>query len=203
MAKVALRGAYTEVVFFMGVNERYPMWFADELYNNIFMDEHRYTFWVPREERTPLYYEKKLVEDYTVFLRKPDGSIHVTDYDVFTDLYYMFRYDNFTNSGLAALDTDCIEYVECHEGMLTAGYPEWFEMFFTEAINFPPDGGSILIYDNNLRHLTATKDSLLDIGPNGDISVNAHCVFLYNKFGEIRGMSWGEFLRFYDPDPEY
>lgn len=203
MGKVALRGCYVEVVFFMGVNETYPHWFADELYNSIFTDEHRYTFWVPREERTPLYYEKQLVEDYSVFLRKPDGTIHVTDYDVFTSLYHTFRYDAFTNSGLAALNDDCIEYVECHEGALTGSYPEWFEIFFTEAINFPPDGGSILIYNNKERFLTASRESLIDVGPHGDISVNCHCVFLWNKFGEIRGLSWGEFLRFYDPDPAW
>src|SRR5437763_13558696 len=111
--RVALRGSYVEFVIFMGVTEKYPLWFEEELYECTYTDESRFTFWVPFNERNPDYYEKQLIEDYSVFLRKPNGEVHVTDYDIFTELYITFRYDAFTNSGRAALHEHCIEYVEC------------------------------------------------------------------------------------------
>lgn len=181
--KAALRDSYIEFVTFMGITEKYPLWFEKELCDTIYMDEHRYTFWVPKEERKIDYYEKTLVEDYSVFLKKPNGDIFVTDYDIFSDLYTSFRYDAFTNSGIAAFNEDCIEYVECTGGLLTREYPVWFYEYFTEAVHFPQEQESILIFED------------------GEVSVNTHCVFLRNKFGEIKGMLYDEFLKYYDPNP--
>lgn len=202
--RTALRGSYVDVVFFMGIHEKYPLWFQEELHNNIFMDDHRYTFYVHHEERSVNYYEKTLVEDYTVFLRKPTGEIHVTDYDTFVDLYYVFRNDEFTNSALAALHTDTIEYVECNGGELTYGYPEWFEQFFTESLTTPDYSETIFMYQNNEEtiQICLNEDTVL-VRINGDTSVTSRCVFLCNRFGEIRGMGWQEFLKYYDPDPAY
>lgn len=196
----ALRGSYIEYVLFMGVTERYPLWFQKQLDSNIFTDESRYTFYVPIEERTSDYYEKILIEDYSVFLRKHNGDVHVTDYDTFCDLFDTFLYDSFTNSGIAALVEDCIEYVECRPGVLPAGYPEWFYEYFTEAINFPRDNETIYLYDEDLHCITAKRGSLL-VPLSGSASVTEHCVFLRNKFGEIRGMRYDDFLKYYDPDP--
>lgn len=184
--KAALRGSYVEVVFFMGVNERYPMWFSEELYNNIFTDESRYTFYVPRQERTIMYHEKQLVEDYTVFLRKPNGDIHVTDYDAYDALYMTFRFDAFENSAFAAMYDDVIEYVECQGGQVQSGYPDWFYEWVSEAINYPEGEESMLIDVNGQ-----------------DISITDHCAILQNKFGEIKIMDWDKFLKYYDPDPGY
>ena len=199
--KAALRGSYIEFVIFMGVTERYPQWFQEELEDTISLDDSRYTFYVPRDERNMGYYEKQLVEDYSVFLKKPDGEIFVTDYDIFTDLYATFIYNTFKNSGLASLEDDTIEYVECQPGVLPAGYPTWFYEYFTEAFNFPQDEETVYLYDTDKHRLTATRGSLI-VEVGGQASVTSHCVFLRNKYGEIRGMSYDDFLKYYDPDPE-
>lgn len=201
--KVALRDTYIEYVLYMGVTEIYPDWFSEELYENIIQNESRYTFWVPLEERRIDYYEKQLVEDYSVFVKKPNGEIHVTDYDVFTDLYTIFIYDRFTNSGIAAFNDDCIDYVECQGGVLPAGYPAWFYEYFTEAINFPPkddNGETIYFYDTNKHCIAASRESI-EVTVAGEVTVTNHCVFLRNKFGEVKGMNYQDFLKYYDPDP--
>lgn len=199
--KAALRGSYVEFVIFMGVTEKYPSWFHKEIDKNVYLDESRYTFWIPQDERKPDYYEKTLVEDYSVFLRKSNGDIFVTDYDVFTDLYVSFKFNAFINSGLAALEADCIDYVECQGGTLADGYPEWFYEYFTEAVNYPKDEETFFFYDADKNALTATRDSI-EITAGGDVRVTEHCVFLRNKFGEIRGMTYKDFLKYYDPDPK-
>lgn len=199
--RVALRGSYIEYVIFMGVTERYPSWFAEELYECTYTDESRFTFWIPDGERRIDYYEKQLIEDYSVFLRKPNGDVHVTDYDVFSELYIAFRYDAFTNSGIAALEQDCIDYVEAQAGVLPAGYPEWFYEYFTEAFNYPQDEKTFFFYDANKHSLTASRDSM-EITAGGDVIITEHCVFLRNKYGEIRGMTYTQFLKYYDPDPQ-
>jgi hypothetical protein len=181
--RAALRGTYVEFVLYMGITEKYPLWFEEEIYRNIYMDESRYTFWIPQEERRMDYYEKTLIEDYSVFLKKPNGEIHVTDYDVFQELYVAFQYDAFTNSGIAAFEDDCIDYVECQPGVLTAEYPLWFYEFFTEAVHLYQEDTTILFYEN------------------GEVTVNNHCVFLKNRYGEIKGMLYDEFLKYYDDNP--
>lgn len=199
--RAALRDSYVEFVLFMGMTERYPLWFEKEMEYTIYQDADRYTFWVPIGERRSDYYEKTLVEDYSVFLRKPNGEVFVTDYDVFQGMYTSFKYDAFTNSGIAAFDEDCIEYVECQAGVLSAGYPVWFYEYFTEAINFPQDEETIYFYDEEKHCLTASRGSLL-VPIGGEASVTTHCVFLHNKFGEIRGMAYNDFIKHYDPDPQ-
>lgn len=200
--RVALRGSYVEYVLFMGVTEKYPLWFENELSEAVYQDDNRYTFWVPPSERTPDYYEKQLIEDYTVFLRKPTGEIHITDYNIFTELYHVFTYDAFTNSGVAAFAEDCIEYVEAQAGVLPAGYPAWFYEYFTEAFNYPQDDETFFFYDTDKHVLTASRDSM-EIAIGGDVTVTEHCVFLRNRFGEIRGLTYDEFLKYYDPEPNY
>jgi hypothetical protein len=200
--RAAFRGSYVEYVFFMGITEKYPLWFAEELYDTTYTDESNYTFWVPMEERRPDYYEKQIIEDYTVFLRKPNGEIHVTDYDVFQELYHVFTYDSFTNSGIAAYAQDCIEYVEAKPGILPAGYPEWFYAYFTEAFNYPKDEKTFFFYDTSDHCLKASRGSM-NITAGGDVTITEHCVFLHNKFGEIMGMTYDEFLKYYDDDPQF
>jgi hypothetical protein len=199
--RVALRNSYVEFVIFMGITEKYPLWFEEELYECTYTDESRYTFWIPDGERNCQYWDKQLVEDYSVFLRKPNGEVHVTDYDTFTELYITFRYDAFTNSGIASLEGDCIDYVEAQAGILPAGYPEWFYEYFTEAVNYPQEDKTFYFYDNNRHDLKVTKDSM-EITDGGDVTITEHCVFLRNKFGEIRGITYKQFLKYYDPDPE-
>lgn len=198
---VALRGSYVEYVIFAGVTEKYPLWFEEEMYDTVSLDESRYTFWVHRDERNMAYYEKQLVEDYSVFLRKPDGEVHVTDWDVFSELYLAFTYSEFTHSGIAALRDDTIEYVEAQAGSLPLGYPEWFYEHFTEAFNYPQDEKTFFFFDTNKHALKASRDSM-EITAGGDVTIREHCVFLRNKFGEIRGMTYNQFLRHYDPEPD-
>lgn len=198
--RAALRGSYIEYVMFMGVTERYPLWFEEEIYDSVMIDESRYTFWLSKEERSHDYYEKQLIEDYSVILRKPNGEMFLTDYDVFRELYIAFRYDAFTNSGIAALQEDCIDYVECQAGILQEGYPAWFYEFFTEAFNYPQDEKTFFFYDTDKHVLTASRESI-EVTAGGDVTVTEHCVFLHNKYGEIKGMTYRDFLRYYDPDP--
>ncbi len=197
--KAAVRGSYVEFVTFNGITERYPIWFEEELYRTIYMDDNRYTFWVPEHERRTDYYEKQLVEDYSIFIRKPNGEIHVTDYDVFSDMYTTFRYDMFTNSGIAAFDDDCIEYVECEGGVLSSKYPAWFYEFFTEAVNFP-QGETIFFHDCDMSTNT-TRGPFLEVTDDGQVVVDEHSVFLRNKYGEVRGMLYRDFIKWYDDNP--
>lgn len=198
--RVALRNSYVEFVIFSGITEKYPTWFEEELYECIYTDESRYTFWVPDGERRPDYYERQLVEDYSVFIRKPTGEIHVADYDVFQELYVTFRFDAFTNSGLAAFEEDCIEYVECRGGVLSREYPHWFYEYFTEAVNLP-QGETIFFHDHH-ETFNNKRGPFLEVTEDGQVSVDAHSVFLRNKFGEIRGMLYRDFLKYYDDNPK-
>ena len=199
--RAALRGSYVDYVIYKGVTEKYPSWFAEELYDSIMIDESRYTFWLHKDERTLEYYEKQLIDDYSVILRKPNGEIFVTDYDIFTDLYIVFRYDGFTNSGLAAYEEDCIEYVECVGGVLPDGYPAWFYEYFTEALNYPEDDETLFFYDPDVKEVKASRNGI-DVSVSGDVTVRGHCVFLRNRYGEIRGMAYTEFEQYYDTNPE-
>lgn len=182
--RAALRDSYVDFVLYMGENEKYPPWFQRELDLCAYTDESRFTFWVSLDERRPDYYEKKIVEEYTVFLRNPKGDIHITDYDVFQNLYITFRYDAFTNSGLAAFEEDSIEYVECKPGLMNANYPHWFYDHFTEAVNLPNAFEGFMMFADN-----------------DEVMVNTYCVILRNRFGEIRTLSYEEFTRFYDDSP--
>lgn len=193
--KVALRGSYLEFVIFMGMTEGCPEWFAEEMYRCSYLDESRFTIWVSKDERRPDYHEKKLVEDFSVFLRKPGGEMFVTDLDLFTDLYTVFHYDAFTNSGIVAFNDDCIEYVECTGGVLIDEYPDWFYEYFTEAINLP-NVETIFFMDKGHRLI-----SNMNID-DGELTVIDRCVFLRNKYGEIKGMGYSEFLKYYDPNPK-
>lgn len=181
--KCAIRGSYLEVVFFMGTNEHYPDWFVEEIYNKVIIDESNYTSYVHHDERTWEYHEKQLISDYTVFLRKSNGEIHICDLDVFNDMYEEFRYDRFTNSGLAAFHEDVMDYVECQGGNVLSGYPDWFYEAMTEAINIPGE------------------ESIFIDSSDKEICITDHCVFLRNKFGEIKIISWESFVKFYDHDP--
>lgn len=199
--KAALRDSYVEFVVFMGLTEKYPMWFEKEMEYTVVQDESRYTFWIPQDERKPDYWEKELIEDDSVFIKKSNGEVHVTDSKTFIMLYQVFKYDDFTNSGIAAFEDDCIEYVECQAGVLPAGYPAWFYEYFTEAINLPGEDETIFFYDADKHDLVASRDSI-NVTVSGEVTVVEHCVFLRNKFGEIMGMRYDEFLKYYDPEPE-
>lgn len=183
--RCALRGSYVEVVYYMGSNERYPDWFAEELYRCTFTDDSNFTFWVSDSSRKPDYHEKNLIEDYSVFIRKPNGEVHVTDYDTFKYLYYEFTFDRFNNCGLAAFYDDVIEYVECYPGNSIQSYPDWFHDHFSEAIWNHCDGETIFISNGD------------------DISVTEHTYFLQNKFGEISSMDYRTFTKYYDNNPEF
>lgn len=203
--KAALIGSYVEYVIFEGVSERYPSWFQRAVLDDALQEAEVYTFWLPEEERTPAYYDKILVDDWAVFLMKPDGDIHRTSYDTFTDLYTVFEWTYYTNSGIAAYGEDCIEYVECHGGKLPDNYPDWFYEYFTEAINFPQGQETIFIYDTEQHKISASEQSHVKLDwfvmNHGQIVVTAHCVILRNRFGELRAMHYKEFLRHYDPGP--
>jgi hypothetical protein len=194
--QVALRGSYLEFVIFMGMSETYPTWFSEEMYRCSYLDESRFTIWVPKDERKADYHEKKLIEDSSVFLRKSNGDLFVVDLDLFTDLYATFRYDAFTNSGIVAFNEDCIEYVECNGGVLIDEYPDWFYEYFTEAICLP-EVETIFFMDNKGHRLISNMHI-----ENGELTVTDRCVFLRNKHGEIKGMGYSEFLKYYDPNPK-
>lgn len=198
--KAALRGSYLEYVIFMGMSEIYPPWCAEELYRSAYLDESRFTMWMPKEERRADYHEKELIELYSVFLRKPNGDLFLTDLDICSELYTTFSYDALTNSGIVAFNDDCIEYVKCVGGVLSDKYPNWFYEYFTEALNYPY-AETIYIRDDDELRLASTKGPFLEVR-NGEITVTSPCVFLRNKYGEIKGMGYDDFLKHYDPDPK-
>ena len=210
-----LHGGTVEYVIYMGMSEKYPKWFKREVLDDISMDAHRYTTWLPREERPWDYYEKTLVENFSVFIKKENGDLHCTDYDIFTKLYKTLSYFSFTNSGTAAYKEDCIDCVILEPGVLCEEYPNWFYEFFTESVTFPNEDESILVYDlwsyggckeplnGVIKFQTKNEDKnhILTDGL-GYISIYEKSVFLKNKFGEIRHMDYVDFIRHYDLGPD-
>lgn len=180
----ALRDNYLQYVIFMGVSEQYPDWFVEEVASRVFIDESRFCFWVPPQERAPDYHEKELIETYSIVVRKYTGEIHVLDVDTFNDLYTIFEYDQFLNGGIAAFNEDVIEYTTCIGGSPIDRYPAWFYEYFTEAVNNPKDGETYLFSVDGFGNITVKEE---------------RCVFLRNRFGEIRYVSYGNFLKYYDP----
>lgn len=203
--RAVLHGSWVDYVVYMGLNERYPKWFEEEVLDDIYMDEHRYTFWMPRSERPWDYYEKDLVETDSVFLRKPNGEVFRTTKYVFEQLYVIFLYDGYSNYGIAAYEEDCIEYVECQPGVLNNGYPDWFYEYFTEALHFKDGNESIFIYelDNTNPPITSNSKDIVEPLDNdiGQVAVDRHCVFLRNFLGEIRHMDYVDFIKYYHPGP--
>src|SRR5690606_35734242 len=122
----ALKDHYLQYVIFQGMSDQYPEWFEQEVAERIFVDESRFCFWVPPQERRPDYYEKELIETYSVVLRKKSGEIHVLDMEVFNDMYTIFHYDKFVNGGICAFNDDMIEYTVCVGGSPIDRYPDWF-----------------------------------------------------------------------------
>ncbi len=179
----ALRGQYVQFVVFMGVAERYPEWFIEEIANRVFVNESRYCFWTSPPERDCDYYEKEIIEMYSIIVRKSDGSTHVVEVDTFNELYRIFQFDQLVNGGIAAFIDDYIEYVECAGGSLIDRYPKWFYEYFTECLNNPKDSESYLF----------------SVDGHGYITIKERCVFLRNRFGEIRQMLYKDFLKYYDP----
>jgi hypothetical protein len=180
----AFKGHYLQFVIFMGLSEQYPEWFIEEVSNRAFVDESRFCFWVPPQERSPDYHEKQLIETYSVVVRKYNGDIHLLDTDTFNEMYTIFEYDQFLNGGVAAFNEDIIEYTTCVGGSPVDRYPAWFYEYFTEALNNPKDGETYLFSVDGLGNITVKEE---------------RCVFLRNRFGEIRYVSYGNFLKYYDP----
>lgn len=180
----ALRGSCVKYTIYMGMMESYPEWFQEEIADRILMDESHYTVWVSPPERKTDYYEKDLIETYSVVLRKCDGTHHITDWDTFVSLYQQFTYEQSINGGIAAFKEDVIEYVEVVGGAVVDNYPEWFYAYFTESLNNPKDN----------------ETYLFNIDGYGHMIVKDRCVVLRNRFNEIRQMTYEKFLKHYDPD---
>lgn len=180
----ALRGHYVQFVIFMGLVERYPDWFNEEIAQRAFIDESRFCFWTSPPERLTDYYERELIETASVVLRKDNGDHHLTDVTIFEDMYHVFSYDHSINGGVAAFNEDVIEYVECVGGMVLDNYPDWFYEYFTESQNNPKEGETYLFSVDNLGYMT----------------VKDRCVVLRNRFGEIRQTTYNDFIRHYDPN---
>ena len=183
MVVAALREGVVDYVIFAGTWEmttsQYPRWFQEEVMDGILVDENRYTRYIEKPERSMDYYDKTLVDYDTVFLRKPDGDIHSTTYDVFEELYISLDTNPRTNSGIAAFREDTIEIVECHGGLPEA-YPSWFYNFFSEGIVIADHDETILFY-----------------GDDREISIKGHCYFLRNKNGQIAFMEKETFDKYY------
>lgn len=143
----------------------------------------RYTFYIPKEVRNADYYDKIVVSYGDVFLRKTDGTSFVlSDDSIFQELYNVFDFNLQNNNGLAAFVDDCIEFVEIQGGFVVDDKPDWFYEHITETVNF------------------IDVDSCILIGEDKEFDVTEHCVFLQNRWGEIRSMRYADFFAFYDPD---
>jgi len=202
----ALHEGVVDFVHFMGMTENYPKWFKREVLDDIFMDSERYTFWVPEDERRSYYYEQILVEDYCVFLRKPDGDVTCVSYEVFENMYTQLTYNAHSNSGVASFIEDTISYVECLPGLISNEYPDWFYEFFTEAVHFPTEE-SIFIYDLDSTKPPITSSSMDIVEPLDEstcqVFIDHHCVFLRNHLGEIRHMPYATFKKYYTSGPNW
>lgn len=200
--KAALRGSYLEFVIFKGFNEPYPMWFAEEIYCNAFFEESQFTTWLSKEERSVDYHEKTLISNDSVCLRKSSGELFVTNMDLFTEHYTTFTFSNLTNSGIAAFDPDCIEYVECNGGIYSDEYPEWFYECYTEMVNFP-HVETVFLHERPIKVAPCHgigKRRYEEVSTG--TPVTNHSVFLRNKFGEIKRMDYSIFVKYYDPFPK-
>lgn len=197
MATAAYYESYVDFVIFKGLTEKYPSWFTDEVLDDLVMDASRYTIWFPNGERPTDYYEKVVVETDSVFLRKPNGTIHMVEYPIFKEMYHTFVYNDFISSGVAAFMEDTIEYVECLPGVLSEEYPDWFYEYFTEVANLPDE--ETILWNNSFDVYTETKG--LYLGTEGDITVQDHCVFVRNVAGSIMYVSWENFVRDFNPGP--
>lgn len=203
MAIAAYYESYIDYVVYDGMIEKYPAWFREEVLDDIVMDASRYTHWIPYDERPPGYYDKQVVEGASVFLRKPCGDIHCTDYDTFEKLYYTFYYNDFTNSGIAAFEEDIIEYVECRPGILPRESPDWFYEYFTEAVNLVDE--ETVLWNDSFGVRTDNKGLLWsDYGEGngtGEVVVDHHCVFMRNFAGSIMYQPWEKFIEVFNPGP--
>lgn len=180
MVVAALRESVVDYVIFSGEWEQYPSWFREEVLDGILVDENRYTRYIPKPNRAVDYYDKIMVEDYSVFLRKRDtGNIHCTTYDVFEDLYAVMDNNPRTNSGIAAFREDTIEIVECHGG-LPESYPSWFYNFFSDG-----------------RVIKDSEETILFYGDDREISITGHSYFLRNKNGQVAHMDSDTFDKYY------
>lgn len=180
----ALRGCCVKYVIYMGMMESYPDWFLEEIANRVIQDESRYCFWTSPPERLTDYYDKELIETHSIVLRKDDGTTHIAERETFDSMYQVFSYDQSVNGGVAAFKHDVIEYVEVIGGAVVDRYPEWFYAYFTESLNNPQDN----------------ETYLFNIDGYGHMVVKDRCVVLRNRFGEIRQMTYVDFLKYYDPD---
>ena len=183
MVVAALKEGVVDYVIFQGTWEattsQYPRWFQEEVMDGILVDENRYTRYIERPERAIDYYDKTLVEYDSVFLRKPNGDIHCTTYDIFEELYVSLDVNPRTNSGIAAFREDTIEAVEC-QGGLPEAYPSWFYNFFSDGIVIESIDETILFY-----------------GDDREISITEVSYFLRNRRGQIAHMDKETFDKYY------
>lgn len=183
MVVAALREGVVDYVIFAGTWEettsQYPRWFREEVLDGILVDENRYTRYIEKPERSIDYYDKTLVDYDTVFLRKPNGNIHCTTYDVFEELYIPLDVSPRVDGGIAAFREDTIEVVECHGGLPEA-YPSWFYDFFSEG-----------------RVIVSPDETILFYGDDREISIVGTSYFLRNKNGQIAHMDKETFNRYY------
>lgn len=204
MAVAARHEAYVDYVLYDGQIAKYPDWFYEEVLDDIVMDASRYTRWIPREQRAPDYHDKTVVERDSVFLRKHDGRIHMTDYATFQQLYYVFYHNDFLNHGVAAFEEDTIEYVECKPGALPFESPDWFYEYFTEAVNLPDE--ETILWNESFNVKTKTEgliwSGFMDGTDEGEIVVDHHCVFLRNFAGSIMYLPWEYFIQDFNPGPK-
>lgn len=175
----ALKEGVVDYVIFAGDHEQYPRWFREEVLDGILVDENRYTRYIPRPERSVDYYDKTLVENDTVFLRKPTLEVHCVSYDIFEELYIPLESNPRTNSGMAAFREDTIEVVECHGGV-PMSYPGWFYDYFSDGIVIQGTDQTILFY-----------------GEEREITVEGHCYFLRNRMGQIAHMDHETFSKYF------
>lgn len=131
---------------------------------------------------------------YSVTIETTDGRVRRTSKKTFDSLYH--RLDDYT----AALKEDCIEYVECMGGCLPDLYlyPTWFYELFSESVNLPDDGKTILYCNGEEECIMISKRSSLQVNIDGDIVISSHSAFLCNRFGEVMGMDYFDFVKLYD-----
>jgi len=127
----------------------------------------------------------------SVEIEKNDGNVAVVHIDIFNCLYR--KLDGHT----AALKDDCIEYVEFMPGT-EIDKPIWFYEYFTDVTIIPEDAKTVLYYDDGTLPITVSRKSLMEFGMDDSIHITSHCVILRNKYGELRGLEYDEFFKFYD-----
>ena len=117
----------------------------------------------------------------SVLIEKLDGRVMVMNPEVFNYLY--IKLDNFN----AALKEDCIEYHHNSFKGSLEDQPTWYVELYEDKTIYPCPG---------------YEETLIFVDDSGEYIMIEDSVILRNFQGEVRYMTYSDFLKFYDVSEE-